>query len=129
MAATPDVRPVGDLPTEIGRTAARELVRHGVAALLLDGDWTVPRRPGVDRARARNPLPGGKTMEAEMLRLAARWFRAGAASSWRGLDPCYASCTGSGTSSPISSGTNRVAAMAPCSSRKDTSSRQCSARA
>jgi predicted flap endonuclease-1-like 5' DNA nuclease len=33
MAATPDVRPVGDLPIEIGRTAARELARHGVASL------------------------------------------------------------------------------------------------
>lgn len=33
MAATPDVRPVGDLPNEIGKTAARELSRHGVASL------------------------------------------------------------------------------------------------
>lgn len=33
MAATPDVRPVGDLPNEIGKTAARELAVHGVASL------------------------------------------------------------------------------------------------
>jgi ERCC4-type nuclease len=30
MAATPDVRPVGDLPNEIGKTAARELFLHGI---------------------------------------------------------------------------------------------------
>ncbi|GAA1908753.1 hypothetical protein GCM10009716_18350 [Streptomyces sodiiphilus] len=33
MAGTPDVRPVGDLPDEIGRTAARELSLHGVTSL------------------------------------------------------------------------------------------------
>jgi len=33
MAPTPDVRPVGDLPDEIGKTAARELAHHGVASL------------------------------------------------------------------------------------------------
>lgn len=33
MAATPDVRPVGDLPNEIGKTAARELSRRGIASL------------------------------------------------------------------------------------------------
>lgn len=33
MAATPDVPPVGDLPDEIGKTAARELAGHGVASL------------------------------------------------------------------------------------------------
>jgi predicted flap endonuclease-1-like 5' DNA nuclease len=33
MAATPDVRPVGDLPNEIGKTAARELSLHGVTTL------------------------------------------------------------------------------------------------
>jgi predicted flap endonuclease-1-like 5' DNA nuclease len=31
--ATPDVRPVGDLPNEIGKTAARELSIHGIASL------------------------------------------------------------------------------------------------
>lgn len=33
MAATPDVRPVGDLPDEIGKTAARELSAHGITSL------------------------------------------------------------------------------------------------
>ena len=33
MAATPDVRPVGDLPDEIGKTAARELDLNGIASL------------------------------------------------------------------------------------------------
>jgi predicted flap endonuclease-1-like 5' DNA nuclease len=33
MAATPDVRPVGDLPNEIGKTAARELSLHGITSL------------------------------------------------------------------------------------------------
>lgn len=33
MAATPDVRPVGDLPDEIGRTAARELSVNGIISL------------------------------------------------------------------------------------------------
>ncbi len=33
MAPTPDVRPVGDLPDEIGKTAARELAHHGVTSL------------------------------------------------------------------------------------------------
>lgn len=33
MAATPDVRPVGDLPDEIGKTAARELSLQGVTSL------------------------------------------------------------------------------------------------
>lgn len=33
MAATPDVRPVGDLPNEIGRTAARELSVNGITRL------------------------------------------------------------------------------------------------
>lgn len=31
--ATPDVRPVGDLPDAIGRTAARELSHHGITSL------------------------------------------------------------------------------------------------
>jgi predicted flap endonuclease-1-like 5' DNA nuclease len=30
---TPDVRPVGDLPNEIGKTAARELSIHGIKTL------------------------------------------------------------------------------------------------
>lgn len=30
---TPDVRPVGDLPDEIGKTAARELAGAGIASL------------------------------------------------------------------------------------------------
>ena len=33
MAGTPDVRPVGDLPNEIGKTAARELSRRGITRL------------------------------------------------------------------------------------------------
>ncbi|WP_052666794.1 helix-hairpin-helix domain-containing protein [Nitriliruptor alkaliphilus] len=33
MADTPDVRPVGDLPGAIGKTAARELAHHGITSL------------------------------------------------------------------------------------------------
>lgn len=33
MAATPDVRPVGDLPDAIGKTAARELSNNGISSL------------------------------------------------------------------------------------------------
>ncbi|MEX2446235.1 MAG: hypothetical protein WD734_02760 [Dehalococcoidia bacterium] len=33
MADTPDVRPVGDLPDAIGKTAARELSVHGITTL------------------------------------------------------------------------------------------------
>lgn len=33
MAATPDVRPVGDLPNGIGKTAARELSLRGITSL------------------------------------------------------------------------------------------------
>jgi predicted flap endonuclease-1-like 5' DNA nuclease len=33
MAGTPDVRPVGDLPNEIGKTAARELSLRGITSL------------------------------------------------------------------------------------------------
>ncbi|MFP3914198.1 MAG: helix-hairpin-helix domain-containing protein [Actinomycetota bacterium] len=33
MAATPDVRPVGDLPDGIGKTAARELSLNGITSL------------------------------------------------------------------------------------------------
>lgn len=33
MADTPDIRPVGDLPNEIGKTAARELFLNGIASL------------------------------------------------------------------------------------------------
>ena len=33
MPATPDLRPVGDLPDEIGRTAARELALNGITSL------------------------------------------------------------------------------------------------
>jgi predicted flap endonuclease-1-like 5' DNA nuclease len=33
MADTPDVRPVGDLPDEIGKTAARELAVNGITSL------------------------------------------------------------------------------------------------
>ena len=33
MADTPDVRPVGDLPDAIGKTAARELSHHGITTL------------------------------------------------------------------------------------------------
>jgi hypothetical protein len=40
MAPTPDVLPVGDLPNEIGKTAARELAIHGVGpkAIAILGD-------------------------------------------------------------------------------------------
>jgi predicted flap endonuclease-1-like 5' DNA nuclease len=33
MADTPDIRPVGDLPDEIGKTAARELSLRGITSL------------------------------------------------------------------------------------------------
>jgi predicted flap endonuclease-1-like 5' DNA nuclease len=33
MADTPGVRPVGDLPNEIGKTAARELALNGISTL------------------------------------------------------------------------------------------------
>lgn len=33
MPPTPDVRPVGDLPDAIGKTAARELALHGITDL------------------------------------------------------------------------------------------------
>lgn len=33
MANTPDFRPVGDLPDEIGKTAARELSLNGITSL------------------------------------------------------------------------------------------------
>jgi predicted flap endonuclease-1-like 5' DNA nuclease len=33
MAATPDIRPVGDLPDAIGKTAARELSLKGITSL------------------------------------------------------------------------------------------------
>lgn len=33
MTGTPDVRPVGDLPNEIGKTAARELSQRGIDSL------------------------------------------------------------------------------------------------
>jgi predicted flap endonuclease-1-like 5' DNA nuclease len=33
MAGTPDVRPVGDLPNGIGKTAARELHLNGITTL------------------------------------------------------------------------------------------------
>lgn len=33
MAQTPDLRPVGDLPDEIGKTAARELSLNGISSL------------------------------------------------------------------------------------------------
>ncbi|RKS08187.1 hypothetical protein DFP74_3881 [Nocardiopsis sp. Huas11] len=33
MSATPDVRPVGDLPDAIGKTASRELSNNGITSL------------------------------------------------------------------------------------------------
>ncbi|MCC5969044.1 MAG: hypothetical protein JJU15_03780 [Pararhodobacter sp.] len=33
MAPTPGIRPVGDLPGTIGKTAARELSHHGIDSL------------------------------------------------------------------------------------------------
>lgn len=33
MADTPDIRPVGDLPDAIGKTAARELALNGITTL------------------------------------------------------------------------------------------------
>lgn len=33
MAPTPDIRPVGDLPDKIGKTAARELANNGITSL------------------------------------------------------------------------------------------------
>jgi hypothetical protein len=38
MPNTPDLRPVGDLPNEIGRTAARELSLNGITTLLQVAD-------------------------------------------------------------------------------------------
>lgn len=40
MAPTPDVRPVGDLPHAIGKTAARELSLHGITSLAQVADHT-----------------------------------------------------------------------------------------
>lgn len=34
MPPTPDVRPVGDLPHAIGKTAARALAHHGIVSLV-----------------------------------------------------------------------------------------------
>lgn len=34
-SSTPDLRPVGDLPDAIGKTAARELALNGIASLRL----------------------------------------------------------------------------------------------
>lgn len=33
MPATPDIRPVGDLPNEIGKTATRELAYSGITSI------------------------------------------------------------------------------------------------
>ena len=33
MPPTPDLRPVGDLPDAIGKTASRELAHHGIDSL------------------------------------------------------------------------------------------------
>lgn len=33
MVPTPDIRPVGDLPDKIGKTAARELSHNGITTL------------------------------------------------------------------------------------------------
>lgn len=33
MTPTPDIRPVGELPNEIGKTAARELAQNGITTL------------------------------------------------------------------------------------------------
>lgn len=40
MSGTPDVRPVGDLPDAIGKTAARELAAHGVTSLASYATWS-----------------------------------------------------------------------------------------
>jgi predicted flap endonuclease-1-like 5' DNA nuclease len=40
MAPTPDVRPVGDLPNAIGKTAARELSLNGITSLRQVADHT-----------------------------------------------------------------------------------------
>lgn len=37
---TPDVRPVGDLPYEIGKTASRELSLHGIGSLMQVSQYT-----------------------------------------------------------------------------------------
>ncbi len=42
MSATPDVRPVGDLPDAIGKTAARELAAHGITSLANVAEHTRP---------------------------------------------------------------------------------------
>lgn len=33
MGTTPDIRPVGDLPNSMGKTAPRELYHHGIRSL------------------------------------------------------------------------------------------------
>lgn len=38
--ATPDIRPVGDLPDSIGKTAARELSHHGIRSLAQAAEHT-----------------------------------------------------------------------------------------
>jgi hypothetical protein len=38
LAQTPDLRPVGDLPDAIGKTAARALAVHGISSLLRVAD-------------------------------------------------------------------------------------------
>ena len=40
MAPTPDLRPVGDLPNAIGKTAARELSLNGITSLRQVADHT-----------------------------------------------------------------------------------------
>jgi predicted flap endonuclease-1-like 5' DNA nuclease len=41
MALTPDIRPVGDLPDAIGKTAARELAYNGITTLAQVADLSV----------------------------------------------------------------------------------------
>ncbi|RJN31415.1 hypothetical protein [Nesterenkonia natronophila] len=40
MSNTPDVRPVGDLPNSMGKTAARELKNAGIDSLLKASEHT-----------------------------------------------------------------------------------------
>jgi predicted flap endonuclease-1-like 5' DNA nuclease len=38
--ATPDVRPLGDVPDEVGKTAARALSARGIKSLKAAARWT-----------------------------------------------------------------------------------------
>jgi predicted flap endonuclease-1-like 5' DNA nuclease len=57
MAGTPDVRPVGDLPHEIGKTAARELLLNGITS------------PGQVARHSREELPAIHGVDPKAIRI------------------------------------------------------------